>query len=304
MQNKKIIVGITLTILGGIFWGLSGSCGEFLFQTRGATAQWLVPIRLILSGTILLIITAFREKKRVFTIWKAKKNAFDLIIFGLVGLSVCQFTYFYTIELSNAGTATVIQYTSPIMVTIAVCIMEKKLPTVYEIIGLVMAFFGVAAIATHGKIGSLAVSAKVLIVGIISAASVVMYNLQPRALMAKFGTPLPLSWAMIIGGITLMILFKPWRYNVEWDLGAFAALGSIIVFGTICAFSFYLTGVGMIGPTKASLFASVEPVSAAAISTLWLGSDFGIWDFAGLVLIVSMLFILSFGGRKELDKKH
>ena len=54
--RKEIIIGTFLTIAGGILWGISGVCGQFLFQNKDVTASWLVPIRLVTAGFLLLRI--------------------------------------------------------------------------------------------------------------------------------------------------------------------------------------------------------------------------------------------------------
>ena len=44
---RKNIIGIIITLLGGIFWGLSGACGQYLFEYKNVIANWLVPLRLL-----------------------------------------------------------------------------------------------------------------------------------------------------------------------------------------------------------------------------------------------------------------
>ena len=39
MQRREQLRGIALTIIGGIFWGLAGVCGQYLFEERGLTAK-------------------------------------------------------------------------------------------------------------------------------------------------------------------------------------------------------------------------------------------------------------------------
>ena len=53
MQRREQLRGIALTIIGGIFWGLAGVCGQYLFEERGLTAKWLVSVRLVLAGLML-----------------------------------------------------------------------------------------------------------------------------------------------------------------------------------------------------------------------------------------------------------
>ena len=55
----------------------------------------------------------------------------------------------------------------------------------------------------------------------------------------------------------------------------------------------YLQGVKEVGPVKSSMLASVEPVSAALFSALWLGSSFTVTDIIGFVLILATVFILA-----------
>ena len=109
-KKKEVIFGTILTITGGILWGISGVCGQFLFQNKEVTASWLVPIRLVTAGLLLLFYYVIRDKGKAFDIWRSKRNRTDIIVYGLAGMMLCQYSYFQTIEWSNAGTATVIQY--------------------------------------------------------------------------------------------------------------------------------------------------------------------------------------------------
>lgn len=33
-----------LTLAGGVLWGFSGACGQFLFTQKGVVSTWLVPV--------------------------------------------------------------------------------------------------------------------------------------------------------------------------------------------------------------------------------------------------------------------
>ena len=59
------------------------------------------------------------------------------------------------------------------------------------------------------------------------------------------------------------------------------------------AYSLYLKGISEIGPVKASMLASVEPVAATLFSFLWMGTHFEFIDVAGFVLILATVFLLS-----------
>ena len=67
----------------------------------------------------------------------------------------------------------------------------------------------------------------------------------------------------------------------------------MVICGTLMAHPLYLQGVNDIGPVKASMLASVEPVAATVLSGGWLKSDFVFMDFIGFVCIIATVFLLA-----------
>ncbi len=291
MRNDKV-KGIVLTLVGGIFWGVGGSCGQFLFENKEVTSGLLVPIRLFAAGIIILALQIVRKEK-ILDIWKNKKDAVDVLLFALFGMMLCQYSYFTTIQYSNAGTATVLQYTGPAMILVYLCVKAKRLPKLYELAALLFSCAGVFVLATHGDISSLALPPEALFWGIIAAVTLVVYNLQPVRIIAKFSTLTVMGWGMAIGGIILTAIMRPWRVTAVWDIGTFAALGFIIIFGTIAAFYCYLTGVRLVGAANASLLACIEPIAATVVAAAWLKVKFTPIDLVGFALTITAVLIIS-----------
>ena len=298
-KKKEVIFGIILTITGGILWGISGVCGQFLFQNKEVTASWLVPIRLVTAGLLLLLYYVIRDRGKAFDIWKTKRNRTDIIVYGLAGMMLCQYSYFQTIEWSNAGTATVIQYLGPALIVVWVCFRTKRLPQTKEVLGVILAVTGIFLIATHGNPTSLALSQKALVMGLLSAVSVVVYTIKPAGLQKQFATPLVLAWGMLIGGAVLMVVFRPWNYQVIFDRETFAAVAFIILFGTMAGFSMYLTGVKMIGSVKASLVSCVEPVASMVLTAVWMKVSFTTPDLIGTLFVIATIIILAVPTKKR-----
>lgn len=285
-------IGIILTILGGIFWGLSGASGEYLFKDKNIKADWLIPYRLLISGTILLIYAFIKYRKTFFMPFKSATHLGLIVFYGVVGLMLCQYTYFYAIELSNAAIPTVIQYTAPAFILLIVCVGDRRLPHYIELIALLLTIVGVFFLATHGQFEGLVISHKALILSFISTFSVVVYNIVPKVLNKHFPVLLSLAWGLIIGGILLSIYLKVWELNGIHDFTSLLACIGVILFGTIFAFGFYMIGVSIIGPSKASILAAIEPVSAAFFSYVLLGTKFLFVDYMGFFAILLGVFLL------------
>lgn len=293
MEKREAMRGACIAVIGGIFWGLAGVFGQYLFTYRGLNARWLVSVRLVLAGLLLLATVLLKQKRDTFRIWTDKKDIFWLILFAIFGMGGCQLTYYSAVELSNAGTATVLQYTAPAMIMVYTAVRLKKLPRPMEIGALVLALFGTFILATHGNIHSLAISRAALIWGLSSAVMMVAYNLLPLKLMKKYGTFCVIGWGMLIGGILMCMFTHPWHVMGTWDWKAVGAMAVVVVVGTVLSFSFYMEGVRIIGASRASLFASVEPVTATAATVLMMHAVFTMSDFFGIVCIMAAVLILS-----------
>ena len=168
--------GMIFAIIGGIFWGLAGVFGQYLFVNHGLNAKWLVSVRLLLAGVMLLIPVMIKEKKQVFALWKEKKNIPTIFLFAIFGMGLCQLAYYTAVQFSNAGTATVIQYTGPAMIMVYFCIRYRRKPQFLQVLALIMAMAGVFLLATKGDVTSLNISPTALVWGILSAIALAAYK--------------------------------------------------------------------------------------------------------------------------------
>ena len=302
-MKKNDNTGMLSTFVGGTLWGVNGVMGNYFFLHKNVTTPWLIPYRLILAGFLLLSYLYYKKGSKIFDILKNPKDLLQIVLFGLIGMLGTQYTYFSAIQFSNAAIATVLTYFGPTLVLIYMCLREKRKPLKYEIVSICLSSFGVFLLATHGDITSLQISFKALVWGILSALSVVFYTVQPESLLKKYGASIVVAWGMMIGGIFITFVTKPWNISVTFDFVTFLVLMLIIVFGTIIAFILYLTGVNIIGPTKASIIACIEPVAATICAILFLGVSFGFLDLIGFICIISTIFIVAYFDKKAKVKK-
>lgn len=297
MGKKKI--GYLLTVLGGTCWACSGACGQFLFDNRGLDANWLVTVRLTMAGLLLSLYSVLRWRSKAVEVFRSRKTVGALVVLALLGLALCQYSYFRSIELSNAATATTMQYTGLVLVMVWLVITDKRVPRRSEIIAVVCAVGGAFLLATHGDPSQLVLSGKALFWCLLGAVAFAVYSVQPRGIIARFGTLPVTGFGMLIGGLMMCVIFKPWNVVGEWDMITVLGLAFIILFGTICAFCCYLEGVRRIGAAKGSILAAVEPVVSALLSVFWLGVPLGGMDFAGILLIVAAMILLAGDNKPE-----
>nr|WP_274603556.1 EamA family transporter [Clostridium beijerinckii] len=282
-----------MVIIGAMLWGISGTAAQYLFQKKGFSPEWLVVIRLLSSGIILLLYTFMKGEQNIWEVWKSKNDALSLIFFSVLGMLGVQYTYFAAIKYGNAATATILQYSSPVIITCYLAIRNKKIPKLKEIIAIGLAMLGTSFIITKGNIHSISISRLALFWGIASAFAAAFYTLQPRLLLRKWGSILVVGWGMLIGGISFSFIEQPWNCTGIWSTNSILAIIFVVLFGTLIAFTCFLESLNYIKPTESSILSSAEPLSAAILSVLWLHEELGIAQWIGTACIITTIIILS-----------
>ena len=105
-MKRYEIIGVLLTLLGAILWGVSGASVQFLSNFRDMNLEWLVTMRLITAGLLTVIYAWFKYGNAIFDVFRSLKDTVGLIVFGVFGMALCQYTYFKSIALAGAGIAT------------------------------------------------------------------------------------------------------------------------------------------------------------------------------------------------------
>lgn len=290
---EKRTKGIILVIVAALFWGISGTVSQYMFQHLHINTEWFTTVRLLLAGTLLLIIAYRNEGNHIFDIWKEKPDAIRLVIFGTVGMIGVQYTYLAAIAHGNAATATVLQYLGPGLVTLYYVLIEKRLPTLKEGMAVSSALIGTFLLVTHGNIDTLTISKEALFWGILAAFGLAFYTIYPITLLKKWGSFITIGWGMIAGGILFSLIRAPWQFEGQWHLATNFAFLFVVICGTVLAFYFYLDSLKYLKASETSLLACAEPLSAAFTSVIFLGVTFGWLDWTGTILILLTIVILS-----------
>lgn len=292
-KSSEKFYGYLMAFLAALFWGVSGVLAQFLFHKRQISPEWLVTVRMLVSGILLMIYPLIKSPRLLMAPWKNRKDRRDLIWFATLGMLAVQYTFFMTIQHSNAATATVLQYLGPVVIACYYTFKEKRLPSVKEMAAIALALAGAFLLVTHGSLDSLSISSTALFWGILSAFALATYSILPIGLLNRHDAPVVIGWAMLIGSAIFSFIHAPWKIEGQWDGITVLFTAGIILFGTALAFFFYLLSVKIIGATKASLLACAEPLAAAIISVIWLNVHFGLFDWAGTACILLTIFLLT-----------
>lgn len=301
VMNSYILKGMLYIVIGAVLWGFSGMCSQFVQQERNMPAEWVVAMRLTLAGAITVLAAFWQGRVSIFKVFTHTKDTIRLIIFGILGMWLCQYTYFKAIAYAGAGIATVLQYVGPALIILYVSLRRMALPRFAEAVSVILATIGTAIIALQGEWNLAALDDTLLFWGLTSAVAVGIYTVQPVPLLKKYGTAPIVGFGMLIGGVFAWIVTQPSAEGIVWDLWAHGGFWSIIIFGTVVSFNAYLEGVRRVGAITGSILSSIEPISAAVLAWLVLGNEFSQWDMMGMTLIIITIFLLAWDKRRATE---
>lgn len=287
------IGGVVLVLSGAILWGVSGNVAQYLFSTGDIEPGWLTSVRMLGAGVLLIFLSMCTRGKSVWTIWMRKESAGNLLVFGLIGIIGAQYTYFEAVAAGNAATATLLQYLNPVLIIIWLIIRWHRRPTHAELTAIVLALAGVLFLVTKGHLGRLSIAPSALLWGLLSAFGSAVYALQPVSLLKKWGAALVVGWGMIVGGTAMSIFYPPWIFPDSWSVATGTGVIFVTLFGTFLAFYLYLASLKYLKPIETSLLGCAEPLSAAAVSVVFMHVAFTVFDWLGAICIIMTVVVLS-----------
>lgn len=299
LTKHKDLLGTLSIIAATLCWGFSGCSGQYLLHDLALPTPVVLCIRQISAGIILIFLdwifrkTGLDKNPDHPSIWQSKEHTMTLIFFAIFGICLTQFTFFMSIYYSDAGTATVLQYLSTIIILVVTCIRTKKAPRKIETIAILAAVAGTFIISTGGRPGNLVISGYALFFGLICAFSYSTYTLIPGKIVRVYGAKYIVGRGMLISGIFFSIFVRPWTYSIDLSPQVILGFCGLILVGTAAGSTFYHFGASLLPPVKAGTLANFDPVSSVILTALLLGTRFTAADLLGFFCIIGAVFLLN-----------
>ena len=299
MMKRYEIIGIILTLLGATLWGVSGTSVQFIGNFRNMNLEWLLTMRLITAGLLTVLYGWIRQGNAIFNVFRNWRDTLVLVIFGVFGMALCQYTYFRSIVIAGAGIATVLQYLAPSMIIIYLLVRYGKRPSTGEIISVILALVGTICLMGNNGFSFESFRSDVLFWGLLSAVGVAVYSVSPVRLLATYGTIPIVGFGMLLSGLVAAVLFQQPHSYATWDVWTVVGCFNVVFLGTIVSFNAYLEGVKRIDAVSGSILSSIEPISAAFFGWALLGNQFNWVGILGMAMIIATVIIIALEKRGQ-----
>jgi drug/metabolite transporter (DMT)-like permease len=222
------------------------------------------------AGLIFGAITWARE--RSFAI--GRRDLMLLASAALIGIFINQLTFSYAIKLTTATTVALLFGTLPVMTGIFASALGIERFGSRFWLAAVLAFGGAALVAV-GSGGGLSGQLWGDLLGFLASATWAWYTVAVSPLLQRYSTLRISSLAFLIGTVPLSIVGSQQLFSQDYGFGAviwlalvFAILGPLVLANLL-----WFGAISRVGPSRASVFANLQPFLAAFFSLLILSES-------------------------------
>jgi drug/metabolite transporter (DMT)-like permease len=139
-----------------------------------------------------------------------------------------------------------------------------------------------------------------IISGLLSALTFAWYAIHGEYGMRRYNPWTVLFYALFFGAVVWNILHPPLEAfmhaysSVQWMWILY-----IGVMGTLVPFGLYLEGINLIRSTRASITATIEPITAGIISYIFLNEIMEIPQITGGVIVIASIILLQLNQEQD-----
>ena len=281
--------GYMCIIAAALMWASSGTAGKALFET-GITPFELVQVRVTFSAVLMAALLGIFSP-RIMKI-RARDIPYFLILGG-VAMAMVQITYFYAISKIQVAAAILLQYLAPIPIALFSIIFWKERLTPLKMTAIVLAFGGCYLVVGGYNLQFLHMNRFGIMGGLASAVCFASYSLLGERGMHRYNPWTVLFYALTFATLSWHIAYPPFHYmTAGYTWAQWGWMSYIAVIGTFLPFGLYFVGINYVRSTRASITATLEPISAGLIAFIVLGETMELLQILGGILVISAIVLL------------
>jgi drug/metabolite transporter (DMT)-like permease len=230
-----------------------------------------------------LLFSAFTYKlERSFRIGR-RRDLLLLVIAAGAGIWLNQLSYVYAIKFTTATTVALVLGITPIFAALGAFAAGVERLSFRFWIAAVVSFGGVALIAAGSAGGRLSADVKGVALSVATAATWAAYSVVIAPLMRRY-SPYRISAIVLVAGVVPLLATAAGQLREQsFSLGFLAWAG--LVYGLIGPLFLtnilWFRAVDRVGPSRATLFANIQPFFAAIFALLILSERLTVLQVAG-----------------------
>jgi drug/metabolite transporter (DMT)-like permease len=256
---------------------------------EGATVGTLLAVRFFLAAAMFWALLAVRREVRM----PGRRDTAAGLALGACGYALQAGCYFAALERIDASLLSLLLYTFPAIVAVAAIALGRERFDTRRTAALGLASGGLVLVVAGAGAGALdplgtalGLGAALVYSTYILVSEGIARRIRPLVLSALVCTG---ATGTLVAGSALLGELRPGDLTLAgW--GWLACLG---VVSTVAAISLFFAGLPRVGPTTASILATVEPLVTVVLAFLVFGELLSGVQLAGGALVVGAVLVLN-----------
>lgn len=282
----KLFKGYIFAIFSAVIYGLMPLMAKYIYAD-GVNAMTLVFLRNFLALPVLAVL-AFCQQKTLKVPVKSLGGTAFLAAFGCCITPVLLFSAYNYIP---SGTVTTIHFVYPAVVVLLGILFLKKKAQLGTVLSLILCVGGICLFYKPGANFHWGGAGIALLSGVTFAIYVVMLPvLRHKEVSGFLFTFYVALCSAVMMAITCLVsgqLALP-QSLAGWGLCALFALG--VTCGAVVLFQ---QGTFCIGPEKASILSTFEPITSVVVGVAFMGEIIGFRDYVGIALVLAASILIA-----------
>jgi drug/metabolite transporter (DMT)-like permease len=293
---KNIIRTYGSVLLAIIFW-------SFSFIWFKIANETYLPLTIVFSRLVIavLLLSTFLLLTRGFIKIKKADRKYFLILalfepfFYFLGES-------YGLTYVSATVGSVIISLIPVISALGAWIFLREKLSIMNYAGIVLSFIGIIVFIIN-KDGNTLFNLKGIALLFLAVVSAVGFNLTLGRLVGTYNPVFIVTVQNIIGVILFLPVFLITDFhefiNTPLVIKSFIPIIELSVFASCGAFILFAYSIKKIGVSRANVFTNCIPIFTAVFSFYILGDRLTMQNIAGMVIVITGLFLSQINGRKK-----
>jgi drug/metabolite transporter, DME family len=278
--------GFFLVVLASLCWGTSGVSGRIVAERAGLGPLDIAWHRMAIGAVVLLALHLLTRRRRAGTAVTLTRGTVARLLLIGAGLAAYQLAYFAAVASAGVSIATLVALgLAPLLIAVGGTLLGHGRPDGATLAALVVALVGLVLLV--GISAGVGTGTAVVLGALLAAGSALGYAVVT---LAGSGVPagVPVTLAGFAGGallLTPVALAAGLRFTGE--PGALAVLLYLGIVPSALAYTLFFTGLRNVPGAVASIVTLLEPLTATALATAFLGERLAPAALAGGLLVLA-----------------
>ncbi len=257
-----------------------------LAYAEGGRPLPLLTWRFAVAAAVMATFLALRQRSALVA---GVRDIPRYALLSLTGYGAASICFFFALRHLSASVGTLLLYAYPAIVAVIESVLDHQRLPASRVVAVALTFAG-CALAAGLLDSAVVVNVPGVLLALGAASAYALFTLLSSRLIADRSRLVLMTYTFGISAIgigVVTLLAGESLVPTGWTPQLWLILGLMVLLPTYAAVVLFLSGIRALGPSRASLISTMEPVFTVALAGVVLGERMTATQWAGALLVIA-----------------